>query len=337
MNKFPDKENIINLTEEEINNINDLIDDTNFIELKKLCKKYDLKCTGLNVKDLKIYLKKFLEKQHQGKFEYTSEGLKAKKLPELKKIMKENGIELEGGEKKESCIKKIVAHFKSTSSSKSKSKSKSPNAKKRNSIKNKFKIKDRVFIVEIGEYGEIIGYDKKTGFYSVTTDDDNILEVPEDFIKHISPKKSSPRLETVYSAETKINDENEIPPRLQTEYSAETEINDENEIPPRLHTEYSAETEINENEIPPRLQTEYSAETVINENEPEYINEEVDMINEYHAPEIEGEIIEDIEQIDFVDIEDILTELQETSVDNILDNNVRIKKTIQQCLAIGLM
>jgi hypothetical protein len=319
MNKFPDKENIINLTEEEINNINDLIDDTNFIELKKLCKKYDLKCTGLNVKDLKIYLKKFLEKQHQGKFEYTSEGLKAKKLPELKKIMKENGIELEGGEKKESCIKKIVAHFKSTSSSKSKSKSKSksPNAKKRNSIKNKFKIKDRVFIVEIGEYGEIIGYDKKTGFYSVTTDDDNILEVPEDFIKHISPKKSSPRLETVYSAETKINDENEIPPRL--------------------HTEYSAETEINENEIPPRLQTEYSAETVINENEPKYINEEVDMINEYHAPEIEGEIIEDIEQIDFVDIEDILTELQETSVDNILDNNVRIKKTIQQCLAIGLM
>jgi hypothetical protein len=334
MNKFPDKENIINLTGEEINNINDLIDDTNFIELKKLCKKYDLKCTGLNVKDLKIYLKKFLEKQHQGKFEYTSEGLKAKKLPELKKIMKENGIEIKAGENKEICIKKIVAHFKS-SSSKSKSKSpikKSPNAKKRISIKNKFKIKDRVYIVEIDEYGEIIGYDKETGFYRVTTDDDTILDVPENYIKHISPKKSSPRIQTA-----------EIPPRLQTGYSAETEIHDENEIP---QTGYSAETEIqdeneiiqDENEIPPRLQTGYSAETEIHdENEPEYINEEVDMINEYHAPEIEGEIIEDIEQIDFADIEDILTELQETSVDNILDNNVRIKKTIQQCLAIGLM
>ena len=333
MNKFPDKEDIINLTDEEINELNNLIEKTIFVDLKKLCKKYNLSCTGLKVKELRDFLKTFVEKQKQGKFEYTTEGLKKKLLKDLKKIMEENNIKIGKDDKKGDCIKKIVRHFKS---SKSRSKSPSPKwgikfksppkTKERVAIKHKFKKGDKVFIPDLEEYGEITKYDSETKLYHVFLIDDPAQEfdLPEDEIKQISPRISPrispPKLHTEYSAET-------VPPN---EYSAET-------VPPN---EYSAETvppnEYSAETVPPN---EYSDETVqpLPEVEPSYIEEDEPTINEYEKSALEEEIIEDTERINIEDVEGVLSELQSISVDNILDNNVRIKKTIQKCLALGLM
>jgi len=328
MNKFPDKEDIINLTDEEINGLNNLVEKTIFVDLKKVCKKYNLSCTGLKVKELRDFLKVFIEKQKEGKFEYTSEGLKKKLLKDLKKIMEDNNIKIAKGDKKEDCIKKIVRHFKS---SKSRSRSPSPKwgikfntkipkTKERVAIKHKFKKGDKVFIPDLGEYGQVTKYDSETKLYNVFLIDDpeQEFDLPEDEIKQISPRISPPKLHTQYSAETvpptQYSDE---PP---TEYSAET-------VPP---TQYSAET------VPP---TQYSAETVppLPEVEPWYIEEDEPTINEYEKSIPEEEILEDTERINIEDVEGVLSELQSISVDNILENNVRIKKTIQKCLALGLM
>ena len=65
-------------------------------------------------------MKEFFEDQRKGKFEFTEKGLKAKKLPELKKIMEENGIKINVKDKKDDLIKKILAHLKKSRSSSSK-------------------------------------------------------------------------------------------------------------------------------------------------------------------------------------------------------------------------
>jgi len=131
MNEFPDKENIINLTKEELNDIYTLIDKTTIVELKNLCKKYGLKCSSIKVKELKIFLKEFFEEQHNGKFEFTENGLKVKKLPEIKKIMEEYGIAIDVKDKKDDFIKKIITHLKK---SRSESKSKSSSSKQQGKI-----------------------------------------------------------------------------------------------------------------------------------------------------------------------------------------------------------
>ena len=292
MNKFPDKEDIINLTDEEINELNNLVEKTIFVDLKKVCKKYNLSCTGLKVKELRDFLKVFIEKQKEGKFEYTIEGLKKKLLKDLKKIMEDNNIKIAKGDKKEDCIKKIVRHFKS-SKSRSRSPSpkwgikfKSPKTKERVAIKHKFKKGDKVFIPDLAEYGQVTKYDSETKLYNVFLIDDpeQEFDLPEDEIKQISPR---------------------ISPRIS---------------PHKLHTEYSAET------VPP-----------LPEVEPWYIEEDEPTINEYENSIPEEEILEDTERINIEDVEGVLSELQSISVDNILENNVRIKKTIQKCLALGLM
>jgi hypothetical protein len=292
MNEFPDKENIINLTAAEINDIYTLIDNTKIIELKNLCKKYGLKCSTIKVKELKIFLKEFFEKEHQGRFEYTEEGLKAKKLPELKKIMQENGLEIKNGDKKNDLIKKILMHLKKSSSktkSKSSSKTKSPSSKKRSSVKHKFKKNDRVFFSYIDDYATIINYGTKENTYNIILDNnEEVNDVSESLLKHISPKKQSPR------------------------YSAETI--------PELHTEYSAETIP---EFPPNIYDEMP------DLEPEYLEEENPNL-------VETEIEEDTQHINIEDIPLLLKELQNTSVEDIMDNNVRITELIQKCLLIGI-
>ena len=316
MNKFPDKDDIINLTNDEINELNTLIENTIFVELKKVCKKYDLKCTGLKVKETRDYLKTFIEKQNQGKFEYTTEALKKKLLKELKKIMEDNNIKIGKNDKKEDCIKKIVRHFKS---SKSRSKSPSPKwglkfkvpkTKERVLVKNKFKKGDKVLITDLGEYGEIINYDSDNKLYNVLTDTEIPLELSEEEMKYLSPRISPPRLHTEYSAETV----KEPSPRIS---------------PPRLHTEYSAETVKEPSPIGFLPEIEHEPVRYIEEQEP--------TIDEYQQPFKTTEIIEDSEHINIEDIEGVLSELQTISVDDILDNNVRIKKSIQKCLALGLM
>ena len=291
MNEFPDKENIINLTAAEINDIYTLIDNTKIIELKNLCKKYGLKCSTIKVKELKIFLKEFFEKEHQGRCEYTEEGLKAKKLPELKKIIQENGLEIKNGDKKNDLIKKILMHLKKSSSktkSKSSSKTKSPSSKKRSSVKHKFKKNDRVFFSYIDDYATIINYGTKENTYNIILDNnEEVNDVSESLLKHISPKKS---------------------PR----YSAETI--------PELHTEYSAETIP---EFPPNIYDEMP------DLEPEYLEEENPNL-------VETEIEEDTQHINIEDIPLLLKELQNTSVEDIMDNNVRITELIQKCLLIGI-
>jgi len=374
MNKFPDKEDIVNLTNDEIDELKTLIDNTIFVELKKLCKKYELKCTSLKVKELRVYLKTIIELQHQGKFEYTSGAFKAKKLPELKKIMEENNIKFAKGDKKDDFVKKIVRHFKSSKSrSKSpspkwgikfKSPKKVPKTKNRIAIKHKFKKGDRVFIFEIDEYGKIMNYDSENKLYNVLTDNEKSLEIGEDELKQVSQKVSPPRLQAGYYAETIPDIE---PPQLYTGYSA----------PPQLYTGYSTETVISppspvkqpskyahiksgyENIKPienlPEIDHEldqvkqpskyahiksgYENTETLPEpvKEPWYIEEEESTIDEYEQPILEEEIIEDTERINIEDIEGVLSELQTISVDDILDNNVRIKKTIQKYLSLGLM
>ena len=342
MNKFPDKEDIVNLTNDEIDELKTLIDNTIFVELKKLCKKYELKCTSLKVKELRVYLKTIIELQHQGKFEYTSGAFKAKKLPELKKIMEENNIKFAKGDKKDDFVKKIVRHFKSSKSrSKSpspkwgikfKSPKKVPKTKNRIAIKHKFKKGDRVFIFEIDEYGKIMNYDSENKLYNVLTDNEKSLEIGEDELKQVSQKVSPPRLQAGYYAETIPDIE---PPQLYTGYSA----------PPQLYTGYSTETVIS----PPspvkqpskyaHIKSGYENTETLPEpvKEPWYIEEEESTIDEYEQPILEEEIIEDTERINIEDIEGVLSELQTISVDDILDNNVRIKKTIQKYLSLGLM
>ena len=107
-------------------------------------------------------------------------------------------------------------------------------------------------------------------------------------MKHISPKKQSPR------------------------YSAETI--------PELHTEYSAETIP---ELPPNIYDEMP------DLEPEYLEEENPNL-------VETEIEEDTQHINIEDIPLLLKELQNTSVEDIMDNNVRITELIQKCLLIGI-
>jgi hypothetical protein len=298
MNEFPDKENIINLTTAEINDIYTLIDNTKIIELKNLCKKYKLKCSTIKVKELKIFLKEFFEKEHQGKFEYTEEGLKAKKLPELKKIMQENALEIKAGDKKNDLIKKILTHLK-----KSRSRSKSPTSKKRSSVKHKFKKNDRVFFEDIDEYGTILNYNFDTNMYTVVLDDTNqeVEDVRESQIKHISSKKSSPKYST-----PKI-------PQIQTD-----EPNIYDEMP---DLEPGSDQEIQTGE--PNIYDE------IPHLEPEYLEENHNTINE-------TEIEEDTHHINIEDIPHLLKELQNTSVEDIIDNNVRITELIKKCLLIGI-
>jgi hypothetical protein len=302
MNEFPDKENIINLTTAEINDIYTLIDNTKIIELKNLCKKYKLKCSTIKVKELKIFLKEFFEKENQGKFDYTEEGLKAKKLPELKKIMQENALEIKAGDKKNDLIKKILTHLKK-SKSRSKSRSKSPTSKKRSSVKHKFKKNDRVFFEDINEYGTILNYNFDTNMYTVVLDDTNqeVEDVRESQIKHISSKKSSPK----YSA-PKI-------PQIQTD-----EPNIYDEMP---DLEPGSDQEIQTDE--PNIYDEMP------DLEPEYLEENHNTINE-------TEIEEDTHHINIEDIPHLLKELQNTSVEDIIDNNVRITELIKKCLLIGI-
>jgi hypothetical protein len=386
MNKFPDKEEIINLTDEEIDNLKILIDKTVLVDLKKLCKKYVLKCSSLKVKELRDFLKVFLKKQHEGKFEYTYENLKKKLLKDLKKIIQDNKIKTVPGDKKEEFIKKIIKHFKSSKSrSKSKSPSpwgikfKSPKTKEKISIKHKFKKEDKVFIPEMGEYGKVINYDYENKIYTVLTNDDVELELSEDKLKQISPKKVSHDndeyslvalrkkllkdikqimkdnkikvakgdkkedcIKKIVAHFKKSKSKSPVHVSPQKKHSpvyvpAPGGVEESKDTYPPIHTEYSAETV----KYPSKV---YSAETELPEidhEEPEYIDEEEPVIHEeeYHQkqPFTEQEIFEDTERIDMKDIEGVLSELQSISIDNILDNNVRIKKTIQKCLAIGVM
>jgi hypothetical protein len=320
MNEFPDKENIINLTLEELNDIYTLIDNTKIIELRNLCKKYGLKCSTIKVKELKIFLKEFIKKEHQGKFENTTEGLKEKKLPELKKIMKENGIEIKVGEKKDDFIKKILAHYKKTrkssssskksSSKKSSSKTKSPSSKKRNSVQHKFKKNDRIYIEEIGR-GYIKNYDPETNTYTIKADDaeDDISDITEDQIKHISSKSKTPEVqikpEHIYSAETIYE------PELKPGYSAET-IPDYDEPVYERDSDKMPELVPDSNEIPD-----------------EYIEEN----------QFDTEIIEEDKnnRINIEDIPEFLNVFQDRTVENILDDeDVRITELIQKCLLMGI-
>jgi hypothetical protein len=319
MNEFPDKENIINLTIAELNDIYTLIDNTKITELKNLCKKYGLKCSLIKVKELRIFLKNFIEKQHQGKFENTAEGLNEKKLPELKKIMKENGIEIKVGEKKEDFIKKILAHYKKTkksSSKKSSSKTKSPSSKKRNSVQHKFKKNDRIYIEEIGR-GYIKNYDYKTNTYTIKADDadEDISDIPEDLIKHISSSKSrTPPVEvkpTVFSAETVI-DYPEIKPGV---YSDETIPYEEHEEREERDSDKMPDLVPDSDEIP--------------ELEPEYIEEN----------QFDTEIIEEDKnnRINIEDIPEFLNVFQNRTIENIIDDDdVRITELIQKCLLMGI-
>jgi hypothetical protein len=223
MNEFPEKENIINLTKEELNDIYTLIDKTTIVVLKNLCKKYKLKCSLIKVQALKIFLKEFFKEQHEGKFEFTERGLKEKKVSELKKIIEEYGIEIDVKDKKDALIKKIITHLKksrsrsrSKSRSKSPSKTKSPISKKRISINHKFKNNDRVYVHDMEEYGKIVDYDNESGQYTVFLEESKLeVEFEEDMLKH----SKSPKVENnIYSAETEYP---EIKP-LTTGYSNET-------------------------------------------------------------------------------------------------------------------
>ena len=310
MNEFPDKENIINLTIEELNDIYALIDNTKITELKNLCKKYGLKCSTIKVKELKIFLKEFFEKQHQGKFEYTKEGLKAKKLPELKKIMQEYGIEIKVGEKKDDFIKKILTHVKkSRSKSRSKSpSSKSPSSKQRISVKHKFKKNDRVYVDEIGR-AYIKNYDYETNTYTIIPDDIEyeMSDIKEDQIKHVSSSsKKSPKVEikppTIYSAETENAYDSDKMPELVPDSD---EIRDSDKMP----------------ELVPDSDVE-----------PEYIEEKP-------TDEIETEILEEDKnnRINIEDIPDFLNVFQNRTIENIIDDDdVRITELIQKCLLMGI-
>ena len=314
MNEFPDKENIINLTTEELNDIYTLIDNTKITELKNLCKKYGLKCSTIKVKELKIFLKEFIEKEHQGKFEYTTEGLKAKKLPELKKIMQENGLEIKVGDKKDDLIKKIIAHLKksrSKSSSKSSSKTKSPSSKKRNSVQHKFKKNDRVYVDEIGR-GYISNYDPETNRYTVMADDIEyeMSDIKEEQIKHITSSKSkTPEVQikppNIYSAETVPNI-----------YSNKTEpIYDEPEPVYERDSDKMPDLVPDSDEIPDEI--------------PAYIEEN----------DVETEIIEEDKnnRINIEDIPAFLNVFQDRTIENILDDDdVRITELIQKCLLMGI-
>ena len=199
------------------------------IEINVKDKKDDL------IKKILAHLKKSRSSSSKqpGKFEFTEKGLKAKKLPELKKIMQEYGIKIKVGEKKDDYIKKIIAHLKK-SRSKSSSKSKSPSSKERISVQHKFKKNDRVYVDEIGR-GYISNYDPETNRYTVIADDIDyeMSDIKEEQIKHISSKSRTPEVQikppTIFSTETET--EVDYPETIPTIFSTETEVDYPETIP----------------------------------------------------------------------------------------------------------
>ena len=371
MNEFPDKENIINLTKEELNDIYNLIDNTTIIELKNLCKKYGLKCSSIKVKELKIFLKEFFEEQHNGKFEFTETGLKAKKLPDLKKFMEEYGIEIDAKDKKDDLIKKIITHLKK---SRSESKSKSSSSKQQGKIElteKGLKAKKLPEIKKImQEYGiKIKVKDKKDDFIK------KILA----HLKKSSSKTKSPSSKQRISVQHKFkkNDRvyvDEIGRAYIKNYDYETntytimadeieyEMSDikEDQIkhlsssksrtpevqikPPAYERDSDKMQELvpDSNEIPDDIEHEYERDSdkmpdlVPDSNEipePEYIEEKPTY------GEIETEILEEDrnKRINIEDIPEFLNVFQNRTIENIIDDDdVRITELIQKCLLMGI-